>query len=221
VTSELTPNIATRKTVSGRRLLVTLLVILLAAVVPAVFVPTLMCRPQQKALPDLGMVTPFSLVDETGAPFTDGALRGKITIVSFIFTRCDTICPVTAMKLERVQEKIFDASRVIKIVSFSVDPKYDTPAKLTEFAKRYRANPDQWKFVGGDYDMMYRLVEGPFMTSMMRLPDKPNGVPDVAHGGYFMLVDKNLHIRGTYDSDRVYQLDDMMRDARYLARTQK
>ena len=214
-------SVRTHNTVPGRRLLFTLLVILLVAVIPSVVVPTLMCRKEQKVLPDLGTVTPFALVDETGGPFTDAAMRGKITIVSFIFTRCDTICPVTAMKLERIQEKIFDVSRDVKIVSFSVDPKYDTPAKLAAFGQKYRANAEQWRFVTGDYDAVYKVVEGPFMTSMMRLPDKPNGVPDIAHGGYFLLVDRNLTIRGTYDSDRIYQLDDLMRDARYLARTQK
>jgi hypothetical protein len=59
------------------------------------------------------------------------------------------------------------------------------------------------------------------MTSMMRLPDKPNGVPDISHRGYFLLVDRMLQIRGIYDSDRVHQLDELMSDARYLARTQK
>ena len=56
------------------------------------------------------------------------------------------------------------------------------------------------------------------MTSMLRLPDKPNGVPDIAHGGYFLLLDQNLHIRGIYDSDRLHQLDELMRDARHLVR---
>lgn len=207
------------KQIPGRRLLVGLLVVFLAAVIPAIFVPTLMCRPAEKVLPDLGNVPAFSLVDELGHPFTDAAMRDNVTIVSFIFTRCDTVCPVTAMKLERIQEKTFDVGAVVKLVSFSVDPKYDTPPKLAEFAKRYRANPERWHFVTGPFDKVYELVEGPFMTSMMRLPDKPNGVPDIAHGGYFLLLDQNLHIRGIYDSDRLHQLDELIRDARHLVRT--
>lgn len=57
------------------------------------------------------------------------------------------------------------------------------------------------------------------MTSMLRLPDRPSGAPDIAHGGYFLLVDQDLHIRGIYDSDRIHQLDDLLADARFLART--
>ena len=205
--------------IPGRRLLVGLLVVLLAAVIPAVFVPTLMCRPAEKVLPDLGTVPAFALTDELGRPFTEDALRDNVTIVSFIFTRCDTICPVTAMKMARIQEKTFDVGAMVRLVSFSVDPTYDTPAKLAAFATRYGAKPERWRFVTGPFDKVNTLIEGPFMTSMMRLPDKPNGVPDIAHGGYFLLLDQNLHIRGIYDSDRIYQLDDLMRDARHLVRT--
>lgn len=206
--------------VPGRRLLLALLVVFLVAVIPAVVLPTLVCRPERKQLPDLGTVTPFQLVDERGQPFTEQALRDHVTIVSFIFTRCDTVCPVTAMKMERIQEKTFDVGKRVKLVSFSVDPTHDTPEKLTAFGKKHRANPERWRFVTGEFDKVHAVVEGPFMTSMMRLPDRPSGAPDIAHGGYFLLVDQNLKIRGTYDSDRIHQLDELMSDARYLARTQ-
>jgi protein SCO1 len=212
---------AARKPVPGRKLLLGLLVILLVAIIPSVLVPTLMCRPPHRNLPDEGTVAPFNLIDERGQPFGDEAMRGKISIVSFIFTRCDTICPVLAMKLERIQEKTFDRGREIKLVSFSVDPKHDTPEKLAAFAKQYRADPERWRFVTGDHDAVYKLVEGSFMISMMRLPDKPSGVPDISHQGLFLLVDKALHIRGIYDANDIQRLDEMMSDARYLARTQK
>ena len=70
----------------------------------------------------------------------------------------------------------------------------------------------------GEDSPIYQLVEGPFMSSMMREPDKANGVPNIAHGGYFILVDGNLHLRGTYDSNDIQRLDELIRDARYLAR---
>jgi len=205
--------------IPGRRLLIGLLVVFLAAVIPAIVVPTLMCRPDEKPLPIHGDVPAFSLVDETGQPFTEAAMRGHVTIVSFIFTRCDTICPVIAMKMERIQEKTFNVGRHVKLVSFSVDPTYDTPERLAEYAKRYHQNPERWRFVTGPYDKVFSLVEGPFMTSMMRVPDRPSGAPDIKHGGYFLLVDQQLRIRGVYDSDLINQLDALMRDARYLVRT--
>lgn len=205
----------------GRRLLLGLLGVFLVAVLPAIVLPTLVCRPEHRVPGDLGTVTPFTLVDERGQPFTEEAMKGHVTIVSFIFTRCDTICPVTAMKMSRIQEKTFDVGDKIKLVSFSVDPTYDTPAMLEAFGKKYQADPERWRFVTGPLDKVHAVIEGPFMTSMMRLPDRPSGIPDIAHGGYFLLVDQHLHIRGTYDSDLIHQLDALMSDARYLARTVK
>lgn len=213
------PARAARSPISGRRLLLALLAILLAAVVPAVVAPTLMCRPSDPALPDLGAVGSFALTDERGQPFTDAALRGHITIVSFVFTRCDTICPVTTMKMARLQDKTFDAAAVIKLASFSVDPAYDTPARLAEYARRYGADAARWRFVTGPPDDMRRLVEGPFMNSMTNEGVTPSGAPQISHSGYFLLVDRNAHVRGAYDSNEIRRLDQMIHDARYLARS--
>lgn len=207
--------------VPGRRLLVGLLAVFLAAVVPAVVVPTLMCRPADPQLDDLGAIGSFALTDERGAPFTEAALAGHVTFVSFLFTRCDTICPVTTMKMARLQDKTFDARANLKLASFSVDPAYDTPARLAEYAQRYQADPERWRFVTGPVDAMRKLVEGPFMNSMAREGVTPSGAPQISHSGYFLLVDRHGHIRGAYDSNDLQKLDEMIRAARYLARTER
>jgi len=188
-------------------------------VVPAVVMPTLMCRQPDPVLDDLGAAGTFALTDERGEPFTDAAIAGHITIVSFLFTRCDTICPVTTMKMQRLQDKTFDARAHIKLASFSVDPGYDTPARLAEYAQRYQADPARWRFITGPVEAMRALVEGPFMNSMAKEGVTASGAPQVSHSGYFLLLDGRGHIRGTYDSNDVQRLDEMIRDARYLART--
>lgn len=214
------PTLQRSVAVPGRRLLVGLLVVFVAAVVPAVFVPTVMCRRADPVLDDLGAVGSFALTDERGQPFTDDALRGHVTLVSFLFTRCDTICPVTTMKMERLQDKTFDARAHIKLASFSVDPAYDTPARLAEYAQRYHAEPERWRFVTGPVDKVRTLVEGPLMNSMAREGVSASGAPQISHSGFFLLVDGEAHIRGAYDSNDIHKLDDMIRDARFLVRTQ-
>jgi len=207
-------------TISGRKLLIGLLVIFLFAVVPAVIVPTLVCREDAVKLPDLGMVPAFALTDERDLVFTEEGLRGHPTIVNFVFTRCDTICPIVSAKMEKVQERLSDRrAESIKLVSISVDPAYDTPAKLAAYAVRFNARPDKWRFLTGSVDKVRALVEGPFMNSMINEGVTPSGAPAISHNGYFVLVDGNLMIRGVYDSNDVKKLDEMMRHARYLART--
>ncbi|MBA3817492.1 MAG: SCO family protein [Deltaproteobacteria bacterium] len=213
---------ATPIRVPGRRLLLALLVIFLVAVVPSIIVPTLMCRPEPPALQDLGDVPAFELVDAQGLPFTEEGLRGHPTIINFIFTRCDTICPVISMKMQRVEDKTRDKRGVsIKMLSITVDPEHDTAERLAGFAARYKANPDRWKFLTGPADQVRSLVEGTFMNSTLHEGTTRSGAPNIAHSGYFLLVDSELKIRGAYDSTDVQRLDQLMRDARYLARTSR
>lgn len=205
---------------SGKKLLLGLLAVLVIAVVPFILVPTLLSRDENPVLPDLGEVSAFSLVDDHGQVFTEEALRGHPTIVNFVFTRCDTICPVISAKMQRLQEKLLDRRAApIKLVSISVDPAYDTPERLAAYAKRFGARPEKWRFLTGPVDDVRSLVEGPFMNSMINEGLTPSGAPSISHNGYFALVDGDLRIRGVYDSNEIQRLDELLRHARQLART--
>lgn len=206
----------TQRRISGKRVLVAMLAIVGIAAVPAIAVPALWRRGTPQQLEELGVIPAFSLTDERGQPFTEDALRGHPTIVSFVFTRCDTVCPITTSHMRRVQDKTFDPSASIKLLSISVDPGYDTPERLAAYAQRFHADSSRWRFVTGPAVEIQSLVEGAFMTSMQRQADRPDGVPNIAHSGYFALVDDELHIRGMYDTSNAQRLDQLVRDAKYL-----
>ena len=214
--SELAREVPRRK-IRGTWLLVALLGVLGIAVIPAVIVPAMVKDPD---LPNLGTVPAFSLVDETGAVFTEEALRGHPTIVNVIFTRCDTVCPVISMKTRGLQERTQDRKGVaIKFLSISVDPTHDTPEKLAAFAKKFDADPARWRFLTGPEATIRPLVSNTFMHSMDRDGDMPSGAPNIVHQAYFLLVDSELVIRGVYDSDDMPRLEELIRHARFLART--
>lgn len=207
---------------SGKKLLLALLVVFLFAVIPGIVLPTLVCRDPGIELPNLGTVPAFSLVDERGQKFTQEALRGHPTIVDFIFTRCDTICPVVTMTMARLQDKLLDRrAEAVKLLSISVDPTHDSPAVLAKYAQHYGALADKWRFVTGPLDQIKALVEGPFMNSMIVEGVAPSGAPQISHNGYYILVDADLQIRGVYDSNDVQKLDVLQHHARFLARTQR
>jgi protein SCO1 len=174
-------------------------------------------RARRRPPADYGTVPEFSLRDQAGEPVTEAWLRGHVTIVDFVFTRCDTICPVLSFKMARLDDQTRDLDRV-RLLSFSVDPAYDTPEVLAGYAARYGAEVARWKFVTGAYPEVVALVEGALMTAMQDVGTTASGAPDIRHGGHFLLVDGDLRIRGVYDSNEPGRLDVLAADARRLAR---
>jgi protein SCO1/2 len=75
----------------------------------------------------------------------------KPVLLNFIFTSCTTICPVMSASFYQVQHELGDASQEVKMISISIDPEFDTPEKLRDYADRFDAGP-QWQFLTGEVD---------------------------------------------------------------------
>ncbi len=82
---------------------------------------------------------------------------GKPLILNFIFTSCTAICPVMSVTLSAVQSALGAEHRRLRIVSISIDPEYDTPARLKDYAARHRAGPD-WHLLTGDKQVILEVA---------------------------------------------------------------
>jgi cytochrome oxidase Cu insertion factor (SCO1/SenC/PrrC family)/cytochrome c2 len=81
--------------------------------------------------------------------FYDDLIKGKIVVISFIYTNCPDICPLTTARLAQVEEKLGEImGRDIHFISMTVDPERDTPEKLKAFSGAFQAGPG-WQFVTG------------------------------------------------------------------------
>ena len=69
-------------------------------------------------------------------------------VLQFIFTTCPSVCPLLSSALAGAQGEIGEGTR---LVSISIDPEYDTPARLREYARRFKAGP-RWRFLTGGRD---------------------------------------------------------------------
>lgn len=76
---------------------------------------------------------------------------GRPVMLNFIYTSCTAICPLTTQVFAQVQEKLGADKAKLHMVSISIDPEYDTPARLGDFAKKFSAGP-QWQFYTGSRD---------------------------------------------------------------------
>jgi protein SCO1/2 len=70
-------------------------------------------------------------------------------MLNFIFTSCTTICPVMTSTFREVERQLGPDREQVQLVSISIDPEYDTPARLAEYA-RVRGAGEPWVFLTGD-----------------------------------------------------------------------
>jgi protein SCO1/2 len=81
--------------------------------------------------------------------FYDDVIKDKIVVISFIYTSCPDICPLTTARLSQVEDKLRDhMGRDLFFVSVTVDPENDTPEKLKAFSKAFDTGPG-WLFLTG------------------------------------------------------------------------
>lgn len=73
---------------------------------------------------------------------------GRPVIMNFIFASCSAICPMLSHIFSNVQVKLGESSRKVHLVSISIDPENDTPAKLSEYAKQFKAG-SAWDYYTG------------------------------------------------------------------------
>jgi protein SCO1/2 len=110
--------------------------------------------------------------DGTKAAFPQELDDGRPVILNFIYTSCTAICPVTTQVFSQVQGKLGKDAVKVHMVSISIDPEYDTPARLSEYAKKYGAAKD-WQFYTGTVEASIALQKA-FDTYR---GDKMNHIP--------------------------------------------
>jgi len=209
------PAVPLTRRLRGRMLLALMVGVVLLLVIPTVFFPTVVFPPKAPHFDEDLALPEFALVDNTGAALTRDSLLGHVTIVNFIFTRCDTVCPVTSMKMRTLQERTVDEPG-IKLVSITVDPDHDTVPVLAAYADKYGADPTRWRFARGELAAVRALVEKAMTIGFDTIGTTASGVPNIAHSGHFVLLDQRAHLRGYYDSDDWNRMETLMRNARWL-----
>lgn len=140
----------------------------------------------------------FTLTDQTGQPFGTEQLVGKIWIADFIFTRCAGPCPALTAAMAKLQAQLslLNDGTDVCLVTISVDPDYDQPNVLAEYARSFNANPAQWRFLTGDHDTIWTLIRSGFMQSVEH--NMQNSLTPIAHSPNFVLLDRRGRIRGLY-----------------------
>ena len=98
----------------------------------------------------------FELIDRSGRKITNKDLLGQPYAVSFIFTKCFGPCLGITGQMAKLQKELGDAP--VRLVTITVDPKYDTPEVLKNYAENFGAQANRWFFLTGEPDYVYKVL---------------------------------------------------------------
>lgn len=94
----------------------------------------------------------FTLLDQEGRTVSASRFRGKRVVLNFIFTRCPvaTMCPAATLRMSQLQKAAREAgAKDFELVSISLDPEFDTPGVLREYAETRGLDTSNWSFLTG------------------------------------------------------------------------
>jgi len=111
--------------------------------------------PVYMSLPEL------TLTDQDGRPYDLNQTRGRVVVLSPIYTHCPDVCPITTSKMKQIQDRVQTAGLgdQVQLVTFTVDPERDHPDVLKRFAGAFHVDPSNWVFLSGTSDQTDSLIK--------------------------------------------------------------
>jgi protein SCO1 len=152
-------------------------------------------------------IPPFSFINQDSITITNKTFDSSIYVADFFFTSCPSICPIMSKNLLKVLDK-YKGNKEVKILSHSIDTKYDTPWVLKKYATKLGVEGDQWQFVHGSQESIYGIADK-YMVYAKENSSAPGGFE---HQGWLILIDKEKRIRGAYDGTNDEQVSQLMSD---------
>jgi protein SCO1/2 len=162
-----------------------------------------------KTVPD------FKLTDQNGKPFQFNGTRGKIVLVTFIFTTCPDVCPLLTAKLAGIKRTMEEKKiRDYFLLSITTDPERDTAATLREYAGHFKADVRNWSFLTGSRQDMAKV----WKLFGVNVTKTESG--QVQHTSLTTLVDHQGIRRVDYYGDK-WQEKEVLKDIEWLASVKK
>jgi protein SCO1/2 len=139
----------------------------------------------------------FVLTTQEGKTLRLSDQRGKILLVSFVFTTCNGTCPATTHRLSLVQQELkrrgLNQANRVQLLSITLDPVRDTPEVLAGYMRLYDVDAANWAFLTGAPQQVGKTIAD---WGMWARP-APNGQLD--HPSRIFLVDGRGNIREIYN----------------------
>jgi len=161
-------------------------------------------------------ITDFEFTTQDNETFGLDDLKGNYWVADFVFTNCTTVCLPMTTNMSYLQDQINEEGlEDVELVSFSVDPDYDTPEVLKEYAEDYEADLSNWTFLTGyDFDTIKELSIKSFKNMVQEAPE---GSDQVTHGTSFFLVDPDGKVIKAYQGTDKEDMDNILEDLKEVS----
>jgi protein SCO1 len=159
-------------------------------------------------------VADFKLTDQDGRRFQFAAARGKVILVTFVFTTCPDVCPLFTANFAAIQRQLEE--RKIKdylLLAITTDPERDGAAVLKDYAGRFKADLNRWSFLTGTRAELSKV----WKIFGVNVTKTESG--QVQHTSFTTLIDRQGKRRVDYYGDK-WQDKEILKDIQWL-RAQK
>ncbi|HET8575589.1 MAG TPA: SCO family protein [Methylomirabilota bacterium] len=147
------------------------------------------------ALPAIKPAPDFVLRATTGEAVRLSELRGRIVLVSFIYTQCTTACPLLTQRLALLRSRLRrtpGAAGDVHFLSITVDPTRDSAAALQRYARHFGAPARGWQFLRDEPERL-----APVLAAYDEWT-RPEPSGDIDHPARLYLIDRAGSIREIY-----------------------
>jgi len=165
-------------------------------------------KPGTYTLPSIGRAADGALLDSSGKPVRLAELtRGRITVMSFIYTRCAAAraCPMATgvlMQLHRASAEDPALAKQLRLVSMSFDPVSDTPQRMAAYSALASARPTgaPWHFVTARSQVELQPILDAYGQAVDRKQNAADPTGPLNHTLRVFLVDAAGNIRNIYSA---------------------
>jgi protein SCO1 len=168
---------------------------------------------EQSQLDTLHTLANFEFTNQNNQKITQDSLQGKVHVACFFFTICPSLCPKIMGNMKVVQDSLKN-DKAFLIASYSVMPDRDNVATLRKYATNNQIIDSKWHLMTGNKKQIYEIARKSYFADENIGVQK--GVNDFLHTENFILVDKNLHIRGVYNGTLQLEIEQLIKDIREL-----
>jgi protein SCO1/2 len=138
---------------------------------------------------------PFTLTDQDGQQVSLRDWLGKVVLLNFIFTHCNTACPLVTEELQDLAAKLGRRmGRDVVFLSVTIDPERDTPAALKQFGQKYASDFGSWRFLTGDPRTIAAVLEA-YQVAVERPAEAAAHDDQLTHSTPLYLIDQWGRVR--------------------------